>query len=112
MKLNYMTIEGDEVTWTSTEKSLKVFLLEDCGVDIAITQKNENQRYECRLTKSGDFAISETEGVRTYLKPRSRCIVSTPDRTQIVNTIIDLDARINQVKRIELMEEFLTDTVI
>ena len=107
-----MTINGDEITWTSTEKSLKVFLLDDCGVDIAITKKNENQRYECRLTKSGDFAISETEEVRTYLKPRSRCIVSTPNGEQIVNTIIDLDARMDQVKRIELMEEFLTDTVI
>ena len=53
-----------------------------------------------------------SEGVRTYLKPRSRCTVSTPDGTQVVNTIIDLDARMDQVKRIEMMEEFLTDTVI
>lgn len=112
MQLNYLTIDGQEVPWSKTEKTLKVFLLEDCGPDIAITKKNGDQRLECRLTKSGDFAIAEDDGSRTYLKPRSRCTVSTPDGTQVVNTIIDLDARIDQVKRIELMEEFLTDTII
>tara|TARA_B100000282_G_C31502370_1_gene385591 strand:- start:193 stop:561 length:369 start_codon:yes stop_codon:yes gene_type:complete len=112
MQLNYLTIDGQEVSWSKTEAALKVFLLDDCGPDIAITKKNGDQRLECRLTKSGDFAITEAKGVRTYLKPRSRCTVSTPDGTQVVNTIIDLDARMDQVKRIEMMEEFLTDTVI
>ncbi len=112
MKLSYMTIDDQRIAWVLEEAALKVFLLDDCGPDIAITKKNGDQRLECRLTKSGDFAIAEDDGVRTYLKPRSRCTVSTPDGTQVVNTIIDLDARIDQVKRIELMEEFLTDTII
>ena len=111
MQLNYLTIDGQEVSWSKTEAALKVFLLDDCGPDIAITKKNGDQRLECRLTKSGDFAITEAKGGEIYSN-HARCTVSTPDGTQVVNTIIDLDARMDQVKRIEMMEEFLTDTVI
>jgi len=119
MNLKYTTSDGQEQDWHGTENALKVFLLEECGPDITITRMTEDGQMECRLTKAGDFAIvdenrQEEDGTirkyRIYLKPRSRCTVTKMDGTQVVNTIIDLDARTNQVKRVEMMEEFLTDT--
>tara|TARA_B100001287_G_C22686600_1_gene534212 strand:+ start:24555 stop:24926 length:372 start_codon:yes stop_codon:yes gene_type:complete len=109
MQLSYQTPNGIEEFWTGTEEQLKKHLLDDCGVDIVISRNIEGQKMECRLTKAGDFAIEDMGNDRIYLKPRTRCTLTDKNGVQIVNTIIDLDARLDQVERIRLMEKFLTE---
>ena len=114
MNLKYQTRKGISppvvLDWSGTEEQLKEHLLDDCGVDIVISRSFEGQTMECRLTKAGDFAIEDEGKDRIYLKPRTRCTVTNKNGEQIVNTIIDLNARLDQVDRIRLMETFLTET--